>query len=100
MVNEVAAFLGSHAFRKNRDPTLSHFMGFHKLTFAPQNIGMSVHRTGRHLVFGPFLSETLKCSLVSGIFLFSKRLIIPITQAEKVGLNECILIFPVLMKIQ
>ena len=100
MVNEVAAFLGSHAFRKNRDPTLSHFMGFHKLTFAPQNISMSVHRTGRHLVIGPFLGEALKCCLISGVFLLSKRLIIPKTQTEKVGLNECILIFPVLMKIQ
>ena len=100
MVNEVPAFLGSHAFRKNRDPTLSHFMGFHKLTFAPQHIGMSVHRTGRHLVFCRLLGETLKCSLVSGVFLLSKRFIVPITQTEKVGLNECILIFPVLMKIQ
>ena len=59
LTDQVLAFLAPHAIGKNRRPALGQLMGFDEFPFAPQDLGMTEHGSGRHLMIGPFLGKTL-----------------------------------------
>ena len=100
MVHQVLAFLAPDAVGKNCGSALGQLVSFHKLSLPMQDLSMPMHGSGRHFVVRPLLGETLEGGLVASFLLFPKSFVVTELQTMKIGIDQGVLVFVLLMKPQ